>query len=544
VRPSAELDLPIIVDRADGTPLHQQLAAGLRHAIQAGLVPPGGRLPSTRVLAASLGLARNTVLAAYQQLDGEGYLQPKHGSGTYLSLDVPLAAPPPAAAPTDTAPTKAGPTNAAPIRTPSAARTAPAHVALGCAVAQGDTPATACRSLVSGGSASSGICGGQRSGNVPSAGRTIIDLRPGQPDTRRLADPVWHRAWRTAVKDPPPGVEPPPQGLAELRAEICAHLAVARGVSTDPDDIVITSGTSDGLSLLVHAMGLAGRPVAVEDPGYPEARTLLVRHGCVPLPVPVDDDGLIVSALPARHPPSVALVTPSHQYPLGGRLPIARRLSLLDWADRHDVTIVEDDYDSEFRFDVAPLPALAGLDRTGRVVHLGTFSKVLTPWLRLGYLAAPRRLVPGLLGAREDLGVPTSGIDQRALAVYMRQGGLRRHIARARRDYQHTRSHLHKLAARHAIGIRGANAGLHAVLELPEGAGTGHVIGHAHGHGVLLSDLDGYAASVTAGRPSIVFGYGGATLDHLDQAISAIACALYGPLRAGMTPCPAAPAGM
>ncbi len=513
MRPSADLDLPIVVDRKDDTPLHQQLASGLRHAVQSGLVPPGGRLPSTRVLAASLGLARNTVLAAYQQLDGEGYLQPRHGSGTYLSLDLPSATATPAAVP---------------ARAPKSPVGAGAH---------GGPPATP---GTPGRPAASATPGGQRS--LPTAGQHTIDLRPGQPDTHRLADPTWHRAWRAAVKDPPPAVEPPPQGLAELREEICAHLAVARGLPSDPDDVVVTSGTNDGLSLLVHAMGLAGRPVAVEDPGYPEARSLLARHGCVLLPVPVDDDGLVVGALPEGKPPSLVLVTPSHQYPLGGRLPISRRLTLLDWANRHGVTIVEDDYDSEFRFDVAPLPALAGLDQTSRVVHLGTFSKVLTPWLRVGYLAAPRRLIPDLLAAREDLGVPTSGIDQRALATYMRQGGLRRHIARTRRDYQHTRSHLHKLAARHAVRLRGANAGLHAVLELPEGTGTGQVIGHAHRHGVLLSDLDDYAVSATAGHPAIVLGYGGATLDHLDRAISAIACALHGPVRAGMTPCPAASA--
>jgi GntR family transcriptional regulator/MocR family aminotransferase len=469
VRPAADLDLPVVLDRGDATPLHRQLAAALRAAALAGLIPPGGRLPPTRLLADRLGVARSTVLAAYQQLDGEGYVESRHGSGTYLT----------------------------------------GHLRPGSAALSASSPPATAR---------------PRSGEL--VDRDVIDLRPGPPDIRRLADAAWHRAWRAAVDDPPPATEPPGQGLPELRAEIAAHLAVARGLSADPDAVFVTAGTRDGLSLLVHALRLRGRPVAVEDPGYPDARRLLARHGCTPLPVAVDGDGLVLGALPkGRAAPPLVLLTPSHQYPLGGRLPIPCRLALLDWAARHEATLVEDDYDSEFRFDVAPLPALASLDQTGRVVHLGTFGKVISPWLRIGYLVAPDRLVPELRAVRDDFGTPVSGVDQQAMAAYMAGGALRRHIARTRRDYRHTRAHLTRLLTRRTPGIRirGNDAGLHVVLELPDGLDAGDVIRHARRHGVLLDNLDDYAVRTPrSGPPALVLGYGGATLDHLDRAVTAL----------------------
>lgn len=291
-------------------------------------------------------------------------------------------------------------------------------------------------------------------------------------------------------------------------------------------DVFVTAGTNEGLSLLTSALGLSGEAVAVEDPGYPAARRVLTRHGCTLVPVPVDDDGLLVDALP-RGPgaPRAVLVTPSHQYPLGGRLPIDRRLALLEWAGSTGAVVAEDDYDSEFRFDVAPLPALAGLDRTGLVVHLGTFSKVLSPWLRAGYLVAPPDLSPALLAVRADLGSPVSGVDQQALATYLAAGGLRRHIARSRRDYAHVRAHLKRLLAPHpgTLRLRGLAAGLHAVVDLPDGTDTGTVLHRLREHGVLLADLAEYAVQpARPARPALVLGYADATLGEVDRAVRAL----------------------
>ena len=268
------------------------------------------------------------------------------------------------------------------------------------------------------------------------------------------------------------------------------------------------------------------RAATVEDPGYPAACRVLTRLGCQPVPVPVDEDGLLVdrlAALPVA--PPLVLVTPSHQYPLGGCLPIARRLALLDWAGQHDAVVVEDDYDSEFRYGVAPLPALAALDRTGHVIHVGTFSQVLSPWLRAGYLPAPPRLRPELLATRTDLGSVVSGLDQRALARYLTSGALRRHIARTRRDYAHRRQHLARLlVGQPALRLHGTRGGLHSVICLPPDTDVTARLTACAQHGLLLADLRDYAVGSGPDlQPAVVIGYGAATLTDLDRATTTLA---------------------
>ena len=253
---------------------------------------------------------------------------------------------------------------------------------------------------------------------------------------------------------------------------------------------------------------------------------MLTRLGCQPVPVPVDEDGLLVeplAALPVA--PPLVLVTPSHQYPLGGCLPIARRLALLDWAGRHDAVVVEDDYDSEFRYGVAPLPALADLDLTGHVIHVGMFSKVLSPWLRTGYLLAPPRLRPELLATRTDLGSVVSGLDQRALARYLTSGALRRHVARTRRDYAHRRQHLARLlVGQPALRLHGTRGGLHSVICLPPDTDVTALLTACAQHGLLLADLRDYAVGSRPDlQPAVVIGYGAATLTDLDRAITTLA---------------------
>ncbi|SDQ04187.1 PLP-dependent aminotransferase family protein [Quadrisphaera sp. DSM 44207] len=495
MRPAADLDLPLALDRSTAVPLHLQLAAGLREAASTGLLPPGSRMPPTRLLARRLGVARSTVVAAYEQLDGEGHLQARHGSGTYLTASSPAPSAP-SLLPSPSAPP------VPPVPPVPSARS-------GTATAPSSPPAAAPR---------------------PPA---VLDLRPGQPGTARLADPAWQRAWRAATAAAPPTWEPPSLGLPRLREEVAAHLRAARGLAADPDDVVVTAGTSEALSLLAWALPLRGESVAVEDPGHPAARRSLVRHGAALVPVPVDDDGLVVDALPTgRGAPRAVLTTPSHQYPLGGRMPVARRLALLAWAERCDAVVVEDDYDSEFRFDVAPLPALAGLDRAGRTVHVGTFSKVLTPWLRIGYLVAPPWLRPALRDARTDLGTVVSGVDQQALAAYLAAGGLRRHVARCRRDHARTRAHLTRRLAQQAPGVRlrGLDGGLHAVLELPPGARAARVVARAGAAGLRVADLDEYRVRPlpqgAAAAQGVVLGYGSATAADVDRAVAVLAHAV------------------
>lgn len=320
------------------------------------------------------------------------------------------------------------------------------------------------------------------------------------------------------------------QGDADLRRQVAAHLRVARAVEANADNVFITAGTSDGLALAIHAAGLERSTIGVENPGYPGARRVLRRLGCALEPLRVDADGLVTRALPepnASHLKAV-LVTPSHQYPLGGRLPIDRRLGLLEWARGSNALVIEDDYDSEFRFDVAPLPALVGLDGERCVVHLGTFSKVLTPWLKVGYLLAPSRMRRTLLEVRGDLGTPISGMTQRALASYMAAGGLRRHIARTRRDYAHRRQHLSRLVEVHpALNLAGVDAGLHAVVGLPVGADMEAAVGRCREAGYLVAGLDEYSVegTVEAGRSAVVVGFGAATLTDLEVIVTCLASA-------------------
>ncbi|PWJ55380.1 transcriptional regulator, GntR family [Quadrisphaera granulorum] len=465
MRTATDLDLPLALDRTDRSPLQVQLASALRAAVLDHRLPPGGPVPATRRLAEQLGVSRATVTAAYEQLVGEGFLEARHGSGTRVSTHVGAL---PAA--------------------PPVARSAPRQ---------------------------------------PMAVRAAADLRPGRPDASRLADAAWRSAWRSAVLAAVPDSEPPLAGLPALREQVAAHLRAARGIAADPAGVVVTAGTSDGLALVAHALRAQRHPdgaplrVVVEDPGYPSAARCLRRVGAQLLPVDVDDDGLLVDQLPASA--DAVLVTPSHQYPWGGVLPLERRVAMLRWAREAGAVVIEDDYDGEFRYGAAPLPALASLDPS-RVVHVGTFSKVLSPWLRAGYLLAPPPLRAELEAVRVDLGVPVGGTLQTAMATYLAGGGLQRQVARARRDAAHRRAHLQALVAEYPhLRARGAAAGLHVVVELPDGADAAAVVAALAADGYLVADLTAYAVARADLPPAVVLGYGPATLDQLRGAVAALA---------------------
>ncbi|MFB9377898.1 PLP-dependent aminotransferase family protein [Kineococcus gynurae] len=484
MRPVVQWDLPVRLDRDGGPPLQQQLVAAVRAAVLDGRLAAGVRLPATRATARQLGVARATVLAAYEQLGGEGYLRSRAGSGTFVEPALRLPVPGPTRDPAP-APPRGGDGPARP----------PVAVAAG-------APAPR-------------------------------DLTPGRPDTSRLLDPTWRRVWREAVADVTRSgaTEPPPLGRADLRAEVADHLGAARGLAVDAADVVVTAGTVDGLALALHVLGIpggrgTGGRVVVEDPGYPRARRCLHRLGCTPVPVDVDEHGLRVEDLPAEGVAAV-LVTPSHQYPLGAVLPLERRTALLRWARRTGAVVLEDDYDGEFRYGAAPLPALAGLDRE-RTIHLGTFSKTLSPQLRAGYLVLPPGLRAEAAQVRHDLGEPVSAEQQRALAAYLASGALRRHVARARRDHGHRRTHLRRRLAGHPrIGLLPSDAGLHAVLALPAGSDVPAVLAEVRRRGYLLADLDDYTvAGVGRHGPAVVLGYGDAGLGELDGVVRALEAAL------------------
>ncbi|MBO0828122.1 MAG: PLP-dependent aminotransferase family protein, partial [Streptosporangiales bacterium] len=368
-------ELPVVLDRAAGAALPQQLADGLRDRVRTGELRPGWRLPSTRDLARQLRVSRAVVQAAYDQLHAEGWLVSRVGAGTY-------------AAEVGTHSGDGRPRGRATSRTPA---------------------------------------------RPPDPGRRI-SLEPGVPWTEPVPTATWRRAWReVSAATPPPGY-PDPAGLPELRAVVAEHLGRVRGIACSPDEVLVTAGTSHGLRLLLGAGFRPGARVGVEDPGYAAAVRCVRAAGMGVLDCPVDADGLVVAALPARRAPAAVYVTPAHQYPSGGRLPAARRQALVDWARRHDVLVVEDDYDGEFRYDVAPLPALAQLDR-GNVVYLGTASKTIGPALRVGWLVAEAHVVRTIARHRASIGDLPPWPAQRALVALFRDGHLDHAVKCARRRY-------------------------------------------------------------------------------------------------------------
>jgi GntR family transcriptional regulator/MocR family aminotransferase len=304
------------------------------------------------------------------------------------------------------------------------------------------------------------------------------------------------------------------EGDPELREAVAAYLARARGLRCRADDVVVTSGGVRALDLVAQAVLRARDPVAVEDPGYPAARRTLEDRGAVLVPVPVDDDGLRVAEL--GHRALVVYVTPSHQYPLGVRMSVGRRAALLDWAARHDGLVVEDDYDSELRFDGPPLPALAGMDRSGRVVYVGTFSKVLAPGLRLGYVVAPRWLRDRLLRLRERSGDRVPWPVQRALAAFLASGDFDRHVRRVRRQYAERRSALRAALqpASPVAHLRGMEAGLHAFLELRPDLDELRLAEAALDRGVRTSPLRPFYLG-TPDRRGWLVAYGGLSTEQV-----------------------------
>lgn len=445
----APAEFPVHLDRATGTPLPVQLAAALREVIDAAGLRPGEEVPATRRLASRLGVARGVVVSAYEQLIAEGYLRAERGRGTVVNPDL-------------------APAHSAGAHDGSGARRGGplAHRRSGIREAAGaDGRADSADSADAGDAAGAGDPGG--SGQADAAARP--PLAPGAPLTDVTERPAWRAAWRRASARA--DRRPPALGDPRLRAELAEHLRLVRGTARPARDVLVTAGTREGLGLLLTALGTTrgnGLVVGVEDPGYPSLRGVAARHGARIVSLPVDADGLRTDRLPSGLL-DLVIVTPSHQYPVGGSLPLPRRRELLDWAGRTGVVVVEDDYDSELRHVGSPLPTLAALDDpvSGSVVTLGTFSSTATPALAAGFLLAPEQLRSLLEPVRSDLGSPVSAVVQLALADYLASGELRRNIARVRRRHAGRRDLIsERLAGIADVRVRPMSGGLHAVVEL------------------------------------------------------------------------------
>ena len=473
------LRLPVAGSRDLLRALHRQL----RDAILDGRLQPGARLPATRALAQRLGVSRNTMLAAYDLLLSEGYLLARPGSGTFVADTLP------ALRRGRAAPKEAG---AAPRRDP---RLVPLNVP------GADLAPTL----------------------QPRAARD--DFRVGLPDVGAFPFDIWRRlsdrALRRVARQTADYADP--QGQGALREAIAAHVSFTRAVGCTADDIVVTAGAQQAFGLLARILVVPGRTVvAVEQLFYPSLREAMLAAGAKVVTVPTDDEGLCVDRIPPEA--RVVCVTPSHQFPTGVAMSPPRRAALLAFARARNAVLIEDDYDSEFRFAGRPLDALQTLDRAESVFYIGTFSKSLFPALRLGFVVAPPWARAALVRARElaDWHGPVLG--QEALAAFIAEGHLARHIRRMRKLYGARRSALLDALARHGAGRLEAipsDAGLHLSAWLHGGVHDHVVVERAAAAGITLPPLSRFAPEPQApdAPNGLAFGFGLIAEPQIDGAI-------------------------
>ncbi|MBT1541695.1 PLP-dependent aminotransferase family protein [Curtobacterium flaccumfaciens pv. flaccumfaciens] len=460
------------------------VVARVRAMVHDGTLREGDPLPSTRALAAELGVARGTVVAAYEQLDGEGYLRTRHGAVARVAADV-----------------------------------------------HGRTPGG---SVAGGAGPGSPVAFAADAVLADPSPAVRIDCRPGIPAVTAIPQRDWRAAWRAAASAPLRNAIAEPLGSPELRAQVVAQLGLTRGFTTTVDRVLVTAGTSEALSLITEALrSLLGRPpvFGVEDPGYRTGHRAITSAGGTLVAVPVGEDGLDLDALEAAGPVDAVLVSPTHQYPLGSVMPVARRRRLLAWAAATGTVVVEDDYDSEFRHRGTPVPALAALDAEGVVLHVGGFSKTLDPRLRCAWVVLPSaagagigaRVAEAVLSARRARGAVVAEPVQAALAHLLRTGALRRHLGRVRRDYAHRRA---RIAARlddvTGLEARALNGGLHAVVTWSGPTTGADVAERMADAGVRVATLEEYGLAPGSAPAGIVFGYGAVTLPELDRALDAL----------------------
>jgi GntR family transcriptional regulator/MocR family aminotransferase len=459
------MDLHVsLVGRKD---LSGEIYRQLRRAILEDRLRPGDALPPTRLLARGLGVSRTTATLAYERLAGEGFVTARVGAGTFVSERV-------ARMPKDTATRRARAVDREALR--------PRRVWDSISIPTAfDRPAQ-------------------------------FDFRSGLPDASLFPHRAWRRVMARVLREDRAvsgGVYGHPAGHRGLREAIARHVGIARGVTTSPDDVVVTSGTQQALDLIARVLLAPGDAVAVEDPGYPPPRRLFMSLGAGVHHVPVDADGLIVDAIP-RHT-RLVYVTPSHQYPLGMSMTLSRRLALLEWAERHNAAIIEDDYDSEFRFGGRPIEPLQTLDSAGRVVYVGSFSKTLLPTLRLGFVVTPPSLSKAVYKAKHVTDWHTSMLAQAALAQFIDESAFARHIRKVGAVYRVRHAMISDTLMREFAGqldVIPSSVGLHVAATARASADqVAAVVSRAADAGVAVQELSKYAAGA-AWRSGLLLGYG------------------------------------
>jgi GntR family transcriptional regulator/MocR family aminotransferase len=450
-------ELLVELDRHAQEPLHRQLANGLRDAIRTGRLAPATRLPSTRVLAADLGVSRRLVVDAYSQLTAEGFLLSTHGSGTRVAtVDA--------------------------VSTPE-----------------------------------------RDAGEAP---RFDVDFAPGSPDLGSFPRHLWLRALRQGLAE----IEShafgyvEPQGLHTARVAVADYLRRTRGVIADPQHIVLCSGATQAIALLASV--LSDETVAMEDPGFWLHRMVLRHNGIDPIPVPIDDDGLDVTAL-AETAATTVLATPAHQSPTGVVLSPARRTDLVQWA-RADHLVIEDDYDAEYRYDRAPVGALQGI-APDRVVYVGSTSKTLAPGLRIGWMVLPAHLVGAVTWSKGLADTGSSVMDQIAFAKLLTTGGYDRHLRQMRRRYLGRRNALLGALARYLpeATVLGAAAGVHLTVRFPDDYRVATLVRRAAEMRVRVEPLAPCYAEPGAAPPGLMLGYANLSESQILTGVQTLARAMH-----------------
>ncbi len=442
-----------------GQPIYRRLYRSVVAAVLDGRLRPGARLPSTRSLAAQLGVARGTVETAYQMLAAEGYVVSTGAAGTFVNSRL--------------RPRRA---SREPAADPSKDHTS----------------------------------GSTLTAEDASEGGPPTPLAMGVPALDAFPSKLWTRlaSRRARELDATALGYRTPAGVTALRHQIAAYLAVARGITCSPEQVIVTSGFQGALGLLTRSALRANARVYLEDPGYPSARQALRLAGATTEGVPVDEEGLRTDLLGFVRPADAVLVTPSHHYPLGHALSVSRRAELLSWAAVTGAWIIEDDYDSEYRYAGPPLPSLKSLDVDDRVIYLGTFSKVLSPALRLGYLVAPAELAPRLAQVATLLQPAPAPLVQDAVARFLYEGHLGRHVRRMRRLYAERRDALRSALADAApmLELRGSPGGMHLTAFLPAGTDDVSLVAELRARGLAPSALSECGAQRRY-RPGLLMGF-------------------------------------
>jgi GntR family transcriptional regulator/MocR family aminotransferase len=488
-RVSATFLPPIALDSSGKIPMYRQLYEWFRRAILAGQLRPGQRVPSTRSLAAELKVSRIPISSAYEQLHAEGYFETFVGAGTCVSRSIPDDALRPAAGKMLGAAREGSDSKAL--------RKISHRVAL-------------------------------MRGPAQTWSNKLVAFRVSLPALEHFPAKAWSHLLNRHLRKPTRQLMAygDAKGYMRLREAIAEYLGAARAVRCEPSQILVTTGSQQGLQLSAQVLLDANEQVWVEEPGYPGARQALAMAGAKFIPVPVDHDGLDVAEGIRRAPGARAVyITPSHQYPLGVTMTATRRMLLLHWAIQSGAWIIEDDYDSEYRLGGRPIASLQGLDTDARVIYVGTFSKVMFPALRLGYVVVPKDLVEAFSTARDATDQFSSTLYQAALADFIREGHFARHIRRMRMLYIQRRTALVETIRQQLsdkLKVIGAEAGMHLVALLLRGVGDVAISSKAAELGISVMPLSScYAKPPLVG--GLILGYGGTDARQIHDGIRRLA---------------------